>query len=185
MQLPSYKELPVKKMWPNFKDDSLIKEYMPDLDEKELPEKEFFFGLLTTLYYQETQKLIESARGKRAITKKEDKEELIEIEPSILKEIKSLMDFKSKLLYEVILILLQHPEEELTSYWRRSDKANARERILKNMSLTCQLSSIQRDHSLQIKAQHRLFIDTSRKKQINRLKEIQTKKRRRIECNFN
>ena len=116
MQLPSYNELSVKKMWPNFKEDSLIKEYMPDLDEKELPEKEFFFGLLATLYYQETQKLIESVRGKRAITKKKDKEVLIEIEPSILKEIQSLMDFKSKLLYEAKLILLQHPEEELAFY---------------------------------------------------------------------
>ena len=79
---------------------------MPDLDEKELPGKEFFFGLLATLYNQETLKLVESAREKRALTQEEDKEELIEIEPSIFKEIQSLMDFKSKLLWETKLILL-------------------------------------------------------------------------------
>ena len=106
MNLPSYRELSVKEIWPNFKDDSLIKVHMPDLDEKELPEKEFFFGLLAALYNQETLKLVESAREKRALTQEEDKEELIEIEPSIFKEIQSLMDFKSKLLWETKLILL-------------------------------------------------------------------------------
>ena len=86
---------------------------LPYLDEKELPENKLFFGLLTTLY--SPLKLVESAREKRAQTQ-EDKEELIEIEPSIFKEIQSLMDFKSKLLWETKLILRKSPKEELISY---------------------------------------------------------------------
>lgn len=97
MEFPSYKELSVAKVWPEFKDDQHLMRYMPDLEENELPEKEFFFGILTTLYEDEVQKLIENARNHRA-TKEEDKENnLVEIKSSILQEIDALMDFKSKI----------------------------------------------------------------------------------------
>ena len=58
--------------------------YFPDIQEKELPDREFMWTILSTLREDAVKKLIEDARKKRSVSNEEDKEELIEIDPEIL-----------------------------------------------------------------------------------------------------
>ena len=58
--------------------------YFPDIQEKELPDREFMWTILSTLREDAVKKLIEDARKKRSASNEEDKEELIEIDQEIL-----------------------------------------------------------------------------------------------------
>ena len=58
--------------------------YFPDIQEKELPDREFMWIILSTLREDAVKKLIEDARKKRSASNEEDKEELIEIDQEIL-----------------------------------------------------------------------------------------------------
>lgn len=59
---PGYIELSIKHIWPEFKNDPEILKYTPDMNPGELPEKQFFFGMLATVYHEATTNLIEKAR---------------------------------------------------------------------------------------------------------------------------
>ena len=43
----------VKNIWPQFEDYKELQKNFPDLNEKELPERDHFYGILTTLYEDE------------------------------------------------------------------------------------------------------------------------------------
>ena len=61
--------------------------YFPDFQEGELPDREFMWTILSTLREDAVKEIIRDARKKRAVSAEEDKEELIEIDPEILKMI--------------------------------------------------------------------------------------------------
>ena len=86
----------VKKIWPQFEENKELLKFFPDFNENELLEKDHFYGILTTLYEDEVKQLIANARKARAQVKPESREELVEFDPSILKEIESVIEMKSK-----------------------------------------------------------------------------------------
>ena len=86
----------VKKIWPQFEENKELLKFFPDFNENELPERDHFYGILTTLYEDEVKQLIANAREVRTQVKPESWEELVEFDPSILKEIESVIEMKSK-----------------------------------------------------------------------------------------
>ena len=86
----------VKKIWPEFEENKELLKFFPDFNENELPERYHFYVILTTLYEDEVKQLIANARKARAQVKPESREELVEFDPSILKEIERVIEMKSK-----------------------------------------------------------------------------------------
>ena len=68
----------------------------------ELLKKDLLYGILATLYEEETKKLICKSRDSRAIIKESMQDEIIAIDSEILRELEK--NFKSKE-YEVLLLL--------------------------------------------------------------------------------
>ena len=58
--------------------------YFPNIDEDELPDHSFMWGILGTLKKDEWKKLIEEARVSRSLDSAESKEDPIEIHPDFL-----------------------------------------------------------------------------------------------------
>ena len=61
--------------------------YFPDIEEGQLPDRSFMWTILSTLRGEACKKLIETARTARGSDSLEHKEELIEIDPSLLNDI--------------------------------------------------------------------------------------------------
>ena len=64
--MPRYNELSVLSMFPKFKNDARVMKYIPDrLPKGRLPDRDYFFNILNTLYPEFTQKLISEAGKNR------------------------------------------------------------------------------------------------------------------------
>ena len=86
--VPRYKELGVKPIWSFVKEVPELLKCFPDLEDDELPDRSFLWGILWTKKSNEWAKLLENARKGRG--KQEDNnEELIEIDPEILAKLLS------------------------------------------------------------------------------------------------
>ena len=84
------------KIWPQFEENNELLKIFLDFIKNELPERDHIYGILTTLYEDEVKQLIANARKARDQAKPESREELVEFDPSILKEIESVIEMKSK-----------------------------------------------------------------------------------------
>ena len=69
---------------------------MPDYNETELPERDFFYSILSTLYEAETKEIIKKAREARSLKQTDDVGELVEIDSAIMKEIEGVFNMKRK-----------------------------------------------------------------------------------------
>ena len=66
IEVPRYDELSVVNLFPKFKEDENIMRYMPDrLPKGRLPDREYFFNVLNTVYPDYTRELIKKAGGHR------------------------------------------------------------------------------------------------------------------------
>ena len=70
--------------------------YLPDYGESVIPEKRYFFGILSKLYPNETSALISQAKKKRWIPDEVDQRELISLTEQVYTEIQYLMNFPSR-----------------------------------------------------------------------------------------
>ena len=81
--------------------------YFPDFEPGELPDKEFMWTILSTLREDAVKTIINQARSNRALSNQEDKQELIEIAPSILIELLNVPHInKGKLDFNNIIHLI-------------------------------------------------------------------------------
>jgi hypothetical protein len=96
LKIPHYKELAVCNVFDTFRRNRTVMGYMLDYSGKELPDRDFLYGILATIYPDETKNLIEGCRKNRAIISKEDKGDLIEMTEEIEEEIMSLLAHPSK-----------------------------------------------------------------------------------------
>ena len=71
-------------------------EYFPNYSKNELPNRDYLWSVLATLRGEATEHLIKQAIEHRSISTDVNKDELVEISPQILKEIKSVSAQKSK-----------------------------------------------------------------------------------------
>ena len=97
--MPYHKELGVNKLYPKLKGDEKIWKYLPFYWESELPDREFFFSIVSTLYPNETQFLIKTARANRSIKVETDKDEMIEVNKDMLTGLENLLVHPSKFIF--------------------------------------------------------------------------------------
>ena len=71
-------------------------EYMPDYAPGELPERYFFFNVLSTLYSKEVHLLVDASYKARQLHFKKVNDEMIELSPEIKKLIESTVTYKSR-----------------------------------------------------------------------------------------
>ena len=111
IEIPKYKELSVKEIWPKVKDIESLKPYFPDLKVNEYPDREFMWTILSILKPKTNNILIENSKENRGVENKEDKEDLIKIAQNIFK-INENINPESKLdINFKILILLEQEWE--------------------------------------------------------------------------
>ena len=88
----------VKSLYPKLKQNESILKYLPDYGENELPGKDFFFGIASTLFSNEIKFLIKKARANRSINVYEDKDEMIEVSKEMMKKLQDLLLHPNKLI---------------------------------------------------------------------------------------
>ena len=71
-------------------------EYLPDYREGELPDREYFFNIISTAFPKSLRELIAAARTQRAQQDMKDDEELVHISSEIKKEIMDVVSQKGK-----------------------------------------------------------------------------------------
>ena len=86
----------VKSVLPLTQENDDLVKFLHDLKDRQLPEKEFLFGVLSTLMSDEVRMLLFEATKKRAPAKSEDYSNLIEISKEFAEQIDSLLSMKSK-----------------------------------------------------------------------------------------
>ena len=94
--IPPFAELGVKKLWNHFKRNKTVCNYMPEYPEKQIPEREFFFGVLCTLYPKVVGRIVEAAYKARNQKHEESKDDMIEMTKLAKEAIDSVLTYKSK-----------------------------------------------------------------------------------------
>ena len=96
IEIPAYSELSIKNLYTNLKDQYLLKRYLPDYSKNSLPDKQFFYPVISTLFPKEVGDLVKEARKKRSIMQPSNNDELVAVSSEIKKEIESLLLHPSK-----------------------------------------------------------------------------------------
>ena len=96
LAVPRYKELSVINLWSYVKDLPEFCKYFPDYQESEYPERDFLIAVISKVYPDALEQLIEDARESRAVNNIEETANLIELTPSIKEAILSSHPQKSK-----------------------------------------------------------------------------------------
>ena len=96
MTIPFYQELAIKDVYPKLKDNAYLKLYLPDYPESVMPERSFFYTVLSTLFPRETLELVKETIKKRWLNEEQDKNELVKMTPELKEEIEHLLNFPSK-----------------------------------------------------------------------------------------
>ena len=94
--VPRYEELSVSKIWPLIKEAADILEYFPDYSNKQLPDREYMFSILSTLRFSVIEKMVNDARKNRSIEGKENAGQFVYIQKDLFNEISGVLAQKSK-----------------------------------------------------------------------------------------
>ena len=65
---------------------------MPDLKENELPERQFFYRVLSTLYPDEMKSIVKAARKHRSISQVQNNDEKAELTDEIINEVDEIFN---------------------------------------------------------------------------------------------
>ena len=77
--MPEFDELSVKNLWAKWKENEFILQYIPNYPASQLPEKDFLFGVVGTLYPDEIRKSVDKAFQNRHLHYNKEESEQIEI----------------------------------------------------------------------------------------------------------
>ena len=97
LHVPKYKELKVQALWNLVKDADEVFSYFPDYTDKQIPERDFLFKILSTIKTDIIRGMIKQSRDARSVVNQEDEDELILIKKDLMKEIKEVATQQSKL----------------------------------------------------------------------------------------
>ena len=95
-EIPNYPELATKNVWSKIKDNPDLMVYFPDLEDNQLPEKKFMYGVLSTLHPDAVRDMVAENMKNRAPIMEEDKGELVEVCGELKDSISCLFEMKSK-----------------------------------------------------------------------------------------
>ena len=94
--IPKFGELSAKKQWPYFKKDKSRVDHMPDYAEDQLPEREHFIGVISTLYPGKVEELVKKAYKVRHEHYMPDVQDSILMHKSIKEQIDKVLSYRSK-----------------------------------------------------------------------------------------
>lgn len=108
--VPNYPELAVTEMIKVFKGDADLMRYLNYYDDdKNLPERDFFYGILGTFLPKYLEKVIqEQNRLRNKKTEEEDKKDTIQIREDLLRKLQNEPYLSSKLSTYIIIFLGKH-----------------------------------------------------------------------------
>ena len=93
---PTFNELSVKNLWPEFKQNELICKYIPDYDSPTIPEREFLLNIVNNVYPESINKILVKFYESRNLAAKNEYKDLIVLTPDIKKKIEAWITYKSK-----------------------------------------------------------------------------------------
>ena len=91
-----------------------MKEYFPDYDPGQLPERFFLLGLLSTYKPVQMQELIDDERKQRALTNLKEDDDMIMMTLNFKSDMLNLLPQKSKFLEPYFHLLQQHQARHIT-----------------------------------------------------------------------
>ena len=95
-EVPKYKELSTKVIWPCIKDNEMLKQYFPNLTPNQLPNRDYMWNILSSVKPWATHSLIEHALKNRSVENEEEKEDLIEMAPEYVEKLMNVATYKIK-----------------------------------------------------------------------------------------
>ena len=101
--MPKYQELKVSAIWDLVKDDEEIRQYFPEYEPGNYPERDNLFAILSSLRKRGLLQLIKNAKNNRSFTENTEEDEMVQITPAIKTEIFNVLPRKSKLLHTEII----------------------------------------------------------------------------------
>ena len=88
---PRYNKLSVAKLWPYVKEISEIIQYFPEMKEKELPERDYMWVIISTINPEATMKIVKDARKNRKSEDVVNQNKLVEVDHVLYKEISEIV----------------------------------------------------------------------------------------------
>jgi hypothetical protein len=86
-KIPKIKELKLRVLWDMFKDDKTLHKYMPMINSNRLPPRNYFFSILSTIYTNKFEEIMNKAnQSRRRQLKSENK--IFSVKQDLLNEIK-------------------------------------------------------------------------------------------------
>ena len=95
-EIPKYPELAVKNVWPLIKTNEVLFAYFPDLKESQFPEKEYMYGVLSTIKPDAVRELVAEGMKSRWPVAQDDHGDLVEVSGDLKHAITNLFSIKSK-----------------------------------------------------------------------------------------
>ena len=92
---PKYRELSVAKLWPYIKEVQELSQYFLNLNDGELPERDYTWTIISTVNPEATSKLIQDTRKNRGSQDVISQDQLVEVDPALFKEIEEVAAQKS------------------------------------------------------------------------------------------
>ena len=97
IHVPNYAELSVKKVYPKVKQNAHVRRHLPDYPSSIIPDRAYFYSVLSTLFPREVHALVVKARSNRSVGEISDKGQLVKITPEIHNDILQLLNLPSNL----------------------------------------------------------------------------------------
>ena len=95
-EIPKYPELATKNIWPLIKENNNLMAYFPYMKDSQFPEKEFMFGILSTLNPDAVRELVTAGMKNRRIDVQDDHGDLVEVCGELKDTVPDLYTMKSK-----------------------------------------------------------------------------------------
>ena len=96
IEVPEYKELSVKNVWPKFKNDKFLLQFLPDMKDGQLPERDFFTVYLGQYTKRDKKSVVYCSRNNRSLVEESVEDDKVAIDPEILKELENVLNLRSK-----------------------------------------------------------------------------------------
>lgn len=87
VELPRIRQFSVTRLWPQLQNDGRILDYFPDYKPGKFPRRDFFFKIIATVFPEEFERLVTSARDERQ--QQEINQTLIQVDDEIIAELRS------------------------------------------------------------------------------------------------
>ena len=95
-EIPDYPELAVKNVWPLVKENEDLLKFFHDFKPSQLPEKEFMYGVLSSIRPDGVRELVAQSVKLRSSSTQEENDDLIEVTCELKRDISQLFSMKSK-----------------------------------------------------------------------------------------